>query len=578
MRQRHAQLLRARIPREDPTPGAMAVRLDAATVQTPALRIVDAELIAIRDAVKVMLARRTRFAELVGPDDSGDQVEAAIAQSAAEIPSAGNDRLLLSMPPQEGKTERLGHRGLLWLLRQFPELRIGIVSYDGDHAARISYMVRADIELFDGTGDNPDLGLRLAKNQKAISRWLLRPPAGGGMYAIGIGGGLTGRPIDVLLIDDPVKDVKTAESVKLSHDAWEWWQTVARPRLAPWAPVIVDGTRWHELDLIGRLLLKQEEDESAGIEHFDRWRQVNIPAQADHDPEAGETDILGREPGEFMVSARGRTRAQWEATKTNTSPRFWSALFQGRPAPADGTVWLKPWWHRYSSPVWSQHSDGSYRVTTDFSLMQSWDFAFKDTDTSDYVCGQVWAKRDAEAYLLYQRWARLSFVDTLDAMLDVFRLWPQARKIVVEEKANGSAVISSMKRKLPGIVGCEPTTSKKARAEAVSHYIRAGNVLVPTMGLAVSDPAIAWDPEGFIHEATVFPNGANDDQVDAASQALAELYLGPGGVGEILTVTPEVMMPRSLPGTRVPVGRPRGPVLSPHQARLTREQLRRTRT
>lgn len=349
------------------------------------------------------------------------------------------------------------------------------------------------------------------------------------MYAVGVGGGLTGRPLDVLLIDDPVKDIRAADSVKLSADAWEWWQTVARPRLAPWAPAIVVATRWHELDLIGRLLAKQAEDEAAGLEEFDRWRVVNIPAEADHDPAKGETDILGREPGEFMVSARGRTRAQWLATKAATASRFWSALFQGRPSPGQGDVWLQEWWRRYQQGMTTAQYNGGYWVHGASSVIQSWDFAFKDSAQSDYVCGQVWAKMGADAYLIYQRWARLDFTASLDAMRDVTRLFPQAHRKIVEAKANGDAVMSTLSHEIPGIIPATPTQSKEARATAVSPFLRAGNVWLPTMTVAVADPQLAWDPDGFIAEATAFPKGAHDDQVDAASQALAELFLR-GGV------------------------------------------------
>jgi hypothetical protein len=145
-------------------------------------------------------------------------------------------------------------------------------------------------------------------------------------------------------------------------------------------------TRWHEADLFGRMIAKQKEDESAGLAHYDKWTVVNIPAQADHDPGKGEVDILGREPGEFMVSARGQTTEQWEATKAATSPRFWSALYQGRPAPETGAVWLKEWWRRYDVPLWSQRPDGTFRLDG-YDVTQSWDCAFRDTKSSDYVVG-----------------------------------------------------------------------------------------------------------------------------------------------------------------------------------------------
>jgi len=532
-RARHAQ------ETEYPSPGDLAQRLDPSQVQTPALDLIDSELIDIRDAVTMMFARRACFAELV---NAGHDEQDASRQVADDVPDAGNDRLVLSMPPQEGKSSRVGRYGVLWLLRQFPNLRMGVVSYDGDHAARISYMIRADIESFDGQAGMVDLGLRLAKNQKAVSRWLLAPPHDGGVFAIGIGGGLTGRPLDLLLIDDPVKDTRAAESLLLSAHAWDWWQTVARPRLAPWAPVIVVATRWHEADLIGRMLSKQAEDEAAGLEHFDRWREVNIPAQADHDPAKGQVDVLGREPGEFMVSARGRTREQWEATKAATSARFWTALYQGKPSPDVGDVWLKEWWRRYTEPLWSQQPDGTFRIPGMDTVLQSWDMAFKDKDTSDYVVGQVWAKKGADSFLIYQVWARLSFTATLDAVKRVTRLFPQASRKLVEDKANGTAVISALKHEVPGMVPVEPMGGKQVRAEGVSPFIRAGNVHLPTSTVASMDREIAWDPDGLIVEATSFPNGAHDDQVDATSQALAEMYLR-GGTGRLLIPSGDLPLP-----------------------------------
>jgi predicted phage terminase large subunit-like protein len=518
--------------RADTTPGELARRLDPLTVQTPALELIDSELVAIRDGLAMMFARRAHFAKMMA---SGSCDGEAVQAAQDEVPQSGNDRLTISMPPQEGKSSRVARYGVLWWMRQFPGLHVGLVSYDGEHASRISYMIRGDIEVFNGEGPNPDLGLRLARNQRAVSRWLLAPPHEGDVYAIGVGGGITGRPIDLLLIDDPVKDIRAADSLLLSSQAWDWWQTAARPRLAPWAPVIVVATRWHEADLIGRMLAKQREDEQAGLEHFDRWREINIPAQAEHDPARGQTDVLGRKPGEFMLSARGRTREQWQATKAATAPRFWSALYQGHPTPQVGEIWLKDWWRRYSEPLWTQQPDGTFRLPGRDTVMLSVDCAFRDKQSSDYVVIQCWCKKGADSYLVYQVWARLSFTATLDALRRVARLFPQAQRKLIEAKANGDAVIDSLKHEMPGVIASEPTQSKLARAEAVSPFIRAGNVHLPTSHLASMQREIAWDPDALILEATGFPNAAHDDQVDATSQALAEMYLRGGQGAAFLT-------------------------------------------
>ncbi len=297
--------------------------------------------------------------------------------------------------------------------------------------------------------------------------------------------------------------------------------------------MILVQTRWHEADLTGRMIAKQRQDEQAGVEHYDRWRVVNIPAQADHDPAKGQTDVLGREPGEFMASARGRTQEQWEATEAATVARFWSALYQGRPTPDVGEVWRRDWWRRYDAPMWSAQPDGSFVVPGVDSLLLSVDCAFKDKKDSDYVTIGVWAKRGAETFLIYQLWSRLSFTDTCTALKRVARLFPQAYRKLVEDKANGTAVIDSLKKTVSGLIPVSVSAGegKVARAEAVSPFIRAGNVHLPTAEVAAMHSEISWDVEAFVLETTQFPNGKNDDQVDQASQALAEFYLV-GGQGE----------------------------------------------
>jgi hypothetical protein len=138
-----------------PTPGALAQRLDPTTVQTPALEIIDAHLVQVRNAIAVMYARRARFAELVRQDVDEEE---AIEQTVSEIPPAGIDRLLISFCPQQGKSSRVTRYGILRLLRQFPMLRVGLVSYDGANANQFGYQIRADIELFNGVSDSSTSG------------------------------------------------------------------------------------------------------------------------------------------------------------------------------------------------------------------------------------------------------------------------------------------------------------------------------------------------------------------------------------------------------------------------------------
>jgi predicted phage terminase large subunit-like protein len=334
------------------------------------------------------------------------------------------------------------------------------------------------------------------------------------VYTVGIGGSLSGRPVDLLIIDDPIVSTEQADSEAHRERVWDWWQSVGSTRLSPGASVILVQTRWHEDDLTGRVL--HSEDAA-------RWRHLSIPAQADHDPTKDQADPLGRQPGEFLLSARGRTVAQWEAIRREKGSRTWNALYQGRPSPAEGGILQRSWFedHWYDSAQWFE-SEGVRWVPwgDEVQLVQSWDFAFKATNSSDFVCGQVWLRRGVECWLLDQIHGRLDFVQSMAAIEALSARWPQCQAKFVEEAANGFAVIAALQQKIPGLLAVRPEGSKVARASAVSHLLEAGNVHVPHPQVG------AWVTD-LIEEAAAFPNGAHDDRVDAMSQALSRLILDP---------------------------------------------------
>jgi predicted phage terminase large subunit-like protein len=465
------------------TPGALAKAIDKATIQTPALDLIDDALV--------------------------------------DVEAGRCDRLIISMPPQEGKSTRVTKIGPLWMLTRNPDRRIAVVSYGSDLAETFGREIRAMITQNAGQDDTLDLGLRIAPDNGAISAWQIDGHRGG-VRSVGLTGGLTGRPVDVLFIDDPLSNREQAESQIFRERAKSFWTSTGSTRLAPGAPVVLILTRWHEDDLAGWLL---------GREDGHRWRVINIPAQADHKPELGQVDPLGREPGEYMISARtneltglSRSIDEWEALKVEKGSRDWNALYQGHPSPENGDVWQRQWWRRYTTPIWTVQPDGTYRVPDDWTLTQSWDMTFKDTKGSDYVVGQVWASRGADALLVDQVRGRMSFTTTVSAFETLTKKWPQAVAKLIEDKANGSAVMDTLRSKIAGIVAIEPKGSKYARASACSPFIEAGNAQLPAEAIQL------FDTEGFIDEAAAFPNGAHDDQVDGASQALQRLLIkaGPG--------------------------------------------------
>jgi hypothetical protein len=217
-------------------------------------------------------------------------------------------------------------------------------------AARSTLAVRQAIETYGGgykgdrasAGQDDLLGLLLDPNQAKQANWnLIDGPKrkNGGMVAVGVGGSLTGRAADVMIIDDALKNSKQADNPTQRQLTWEWYQAVATTRLSPGAIVIVIGTRWHEDDLIGRLLA-QDEDSRRPL-----FRHLNISAIAK------SNDPLGRKPGEYLTSTRGRTPAEWEEIRRQVGERFWAALYMGEPSPPAGGVFQLAWLNRSRVPV-----------------------------------------------------------------------------------------------------------------------------------------------------------------------------------------------------------------------------------
>ncbi len=314
-----------------------------------------------------------------------------------------------------------------------------------------------------------------------------------------------------LIIDDPYKDSEQADSEAWKETVRDFWTEVAVPRMGPGSFIVIVQTRWRDDDLTGWLKAN---------DHDGLWRVINIPAQADHDPNKGEIDLLGREPGEYLTSARGRTTEDWDLKKKEVGSRSWNALYQGRPSPLSGDLFDKSWWREYDAPRWVERDDGSFWVIGADEVLMSWDMAFKDTDSSDYVCGQIWARYGLQAFLIDQVHDRLSFVETRKAVRRLAAKWPQAIVKLVEDKANGTAVINSLSSTVSGLIPVEPEGSKYARAAAVSPFAEAGQLWLPS-------PEVAPWVGGFIEEHASFPHGANDDRVDAMSQAINRMLLAP---------------------------------------------------
>jgi predicted phage terminase large subunit-like protein len=243
------------------------------------------------------------------------------------------------------------------------------------------------------------------------------------------------------------------------------------------------------------------------------------------------------EPGQLLWPERFGS-PEIDDLKRSLGPFGTAGQLQQRPTPATGGIFQRHWW-RFWQPVGSnlppvpvKQPDGSIAHVEAIPLppldeeLHSWDMAFKETKDSDFVVGQHWGRASADKFLLHQVKGRWDFVRTRKEFEAFADRYPVNAKLV-EDKANGPAIIAELRTKIAGIVPVQVRVSKEARASAVSPQVEAGNIYLP-------HPALADWVSGFIHEAASFPRGANDDQVDAMSQALGRMTKA-----EVLRLLPE---------------------------------------
>ena len=268
----------------------------------------------------------------------------------------------------------------------------------------------------------------------------------------------------------------------------------------------VSNTRWHDDDLAGRLIRYSAQP----------WEVLNIAAQC----VTPSTDPLGRAAGEYMISARGRDTHDWEVRKAEAGPRMWSALFQGDPQPDVGGILQRGWWQPYAQLPLVVDEHGRHWLTGFDEVIQSWDLTFgTKSEDADYVVGQTWARRGSQVYLVDQVRDRLDYPEQVAAVQAARGKWPQVSAVLIEAKANGQAVISTLSQRVPGIIPITPTDSKITRTKAISPFVAARTVHIPDPALPVN----AW-VAGYVEECAAFPTGTHDDQVDTTTQALSWLY------------------------------------------------------
>lgn len=447
-------------PRRWPTPGVMARQLDPATRNSRVLDLIDQRLV--------------RLAE-------GDTT-----------------RLMIFCPPQEGKSQRVSRRFPAWLLAHDPTLRIAVVSFEQGKAERWGRQIRRDIT------NHPDLGITLAADSRSVARW--ETVQGGGLICVGIGGGITGEPVDVLIIDDPVRGRAEAESATYRQAAWDWWESNGSTRLSSRGRVVLMMTRWHTGDLAG-LLETNEPGE---------WEVLSIPAIA------GDTgdDPLGRAPGEEMPSVRDRPPGYFATLAKLRSRYVFESIYQQRPISAAGGIFKRDDW-RYWTLITEQTSAhpvkwlhlGSDRFDlTDCRRFVTIDLAASTKTSADWTVAAAWAiTLSGDLVLLDRVRARVPEIDHAEFVAPLRKKWLGPYDVThVESRMLGTSLIYALGRAGVPVEELKPETDKLTRALPYAGLVRQHKVWLPD--------GAPWLDE-WREEHAEFDRGSHDDQVDTGSYA-----------------------------------------------------------
>jgi predicted phage terminase large subunit-like protein len=407
--------------------------------------------------------------------------------------------IIFTVPPRHGKSFEVSHYCPAWYLGNWPEHSVAVASYEADFAATWGKRAR---EVLEARG--PEVfGVQVDHSSRAASYWRVKRqkvgrPIYGSMVTAGIGGPLTGRGVNLLIVDDPVKNAVEAHSKLKRKGVWEWWQSTAATRLEPGGKIIIIMTRWHEDDLAGRLIHEMEEG------HGWKFKVINLPAVATED------DPLGRAEGEALWPGRYPLERLNEI-REGLGSYVWNALFQGTPATRSGGFFDVDWFN-----IVEERTGRASRA------VRRWDLAASEAE-GDYTAGVLLERNSDGRYLVADvvrgQW---SPGKTEEKILEAAEKDGKNVPIRFEQErgAAGKIVVAHYKKLLAGhtVRGKIATGDKEVRAQPASALCEARKVDL------LKGP---WN-NAFLEELAMFNHGANDDQVDAFSGAVVDLSRSSG--------------------------------------------------
>jgi predicted phage terminase large subunit-like protein len=460
------------------------------------LRVLEAQLLKLEKLKQRELSQTKfiKFVEKVWPTFISGRHHKIMADAFERVASGELKRLIINMPPRHTKSEFASYLLPAWFLGRFPHKKVIQTSHTAELAVGFGRKVRnlVDSEVYHDIF--PELNLQA--DSKAAGRW--NTSKGGDYFAIGVGGAVTGKGADLLIIDDPHSEQEAAlaqVNPEIYDKTYEWYTSGPRQRLQPGGAIVIVMTRWSQKDLTGQVL------KSAAQRGGEEWKVIEFPA------------IM---PSGGPLWPEFWSLEELEALKEELPNSKWQAQYQQQPTSDASAIIKREWWQ-----IWEHDTPPSCEF-----IIQSWDTAFLKSERADYSACTTWGvfykdddtgERQANIILLNAFKKRMEFPELKQRAYEEWKEWePDA--MIVEAKAAGSPLIFELRQM--GIPVSEFTPSKGndkiARLNAVADLFASGRVWVPNRNWA----------EELVEEVAAFPAGEHDDMVDSMTQALLRYRQG----------------------------------------------------
>ena len=425
------------------------------------------------------------FVKCVWPDFVEGSHHRHIADKFNKLATGEINRLIINMPPRHTKSEFASYLLPAWMVGRDPKLKIIQATHTAELAIRFGRKAK---NLIDSENYRKIFKTALQEDSKAAGRW--ETSAGGEYFAAGVGGAITGRGADLLIIDDPHSEQDAMSKVSLER-AYEWYTSGPRQRLQPGGKIILVMTRWSTKDLTGALVANQKEAKS------DQWHVVEFPAIMDNGPVW---------PEYWKLDELEKVKAALPVTK-------WNAQWMQQPTSEEGAILKREWWQEYDADD----------IPPIYHVIQSYDTAFLKKETADYSAITTWGvwypseDSGANLILLDAIKGRYEFPELRRVALEQYRYW-NPETVIIEAKASGLPLTYELRKMDIPVMNFTPSkgNDKHARVNAVAPLFESGMIWAPKQKFA----------EEVIEECASFPYGDHDDLVDSTTQAIMRFRQG----------------------------------------------------